>query len=231
MLDSRKSAYSSRNRAVTEVAAVAREAGRADQAGDIGRQRRGRVAGVFLPSLLRRWRAFSIRKCAARSTIGYGSKCPRGARLVQPPRQHDRKRDFVELDAGPVGSAVDPEILREAAVGSLRAGEVDERAQRGGDVAAGRQAGRAVDHVARPDQMVAAQVFVALDLAPRDAERSDQRARDRSCLRARAAIRGCGDRARRRRRRISRAAGNVLQARAHCSRKRARCSRKGTPSD
>ena len=44
-------------------------------------------------------------------------------------------------------------------------------------VAGGGQASHTVDHVAGPDEMVTAKVFVALGLAPRDAERRDQRAR------------------------------------------------------
>ncbi len=50
-----------------QIAAVAREAGGADQARDIGGQRRGRVAGVLLPSLLRRGRAVIDQEVAPRA--------------------------------------------------------------------------------------------------------------------------------------------------------------------
>ena len=43
--------------------------------------------------------------------------------------EHDGEGDFIELDAGPVGGTVDPEVLGEAAVGTLGAGEVDEGAK------------------------------------------------------------------------------------------------------
>src|SRR5208282_4822213 len=101
---------------------------------------------------------------------------PKRAVFVHAPRERDRKRNFVELNSVPVRLAVDPEILRKAAVRTLRAREVDEGAQGGGVVAGGGQAGDAVDHVAGPDEMITAEVVVALGLAPGDAERSDQRA-------------------------------------------------------
>ena len=75
--------------------------------------------------------------------------------------------------------------------------------------------------------MVSAEVLVALGLAPRDAERGDHRAGINSCPHAPAAARGCGDRARRRRRTSCRAARSAGHARSHCSRKRARCSSNG----
>src|ERR1700722_16004487 len=152
------------------VTAVAREAGCANQSGDIGGQRRGRVAGVLLPSLLRGGRAVVDQEVSRPQDHRIRIEILEPGALVQPPRQHDRKRDFVELNA------VDPEILRKAAVRTLRACEINESAQRGGDVSRGGQTAHAVDHVARPDEMIAAEVLVALGLAPRDAERSDERA-------------------------------------------------------
>src|SRR6185436_20452209 len=77
---------------------------------------------------------------------------------------------------------VDPEILVEPAVGLLRAGEVDEGAERRLRVAACEETDRAVHHVASPDEMVATQVRVAFHLAPRDAERGDHRSRIRLVL-------------------------------------------------
>ena len=159
-----------------QVAAIAGEARCANQRGDIGGQRRGRVAGVFLPSILRSGRPFVDQELCRRLHHRIRIEILEPGVLVQPPRQHDRKRDFVELNAGPIRLAVDPEILRKAAVGMLRAREIDQRAHRGGDVAGGGQAGHAVDQVAGPDQVISAELFVALDLAPRDAERGDHRA-------------------------------------------------------
>ncbi len=48
--------------------------------------------------------------------------------LVQAPGQKYRSGDFVELQAGPIGSAVDPAILRETAIGSLKCFEPDQGA-------------------------------------------------------------------------------------------------------
>ena len=63
-----------------------------------------------------------IRYPQARSTSGYGSKLLSAFCSHKPPGQHDRKRDFVKLDAPPVGLAIDPEILIEAAILALRNG-------------------------------------------------------------------------------------------------------------
>ena len=59
--------------------------------------------------------------------------------FVQAPGEQDRHGDFVELDAVPIGLAIDPEVLVKAAVLVLRASEIDERAQRHLGVAGGQQ--------------------------------------------------------------------------------------------
>ena len=96
---------------------------------------------------------------------------------MQPEREHDRKRDLVQLHAGPVRGPVDPEILRKAAVGLLRAGEINQRPHSGGVISGGHQTGHAIDQVAGPYQVITAQLFIALDFTPWDAERSDHSAR------------------------------------------------------
>ena len=68
----------------------------------------------------------------------------------------------------PVGLAIDPEVLRKAALGELIGGEVDQGAQRRLPVARRQEPHRAVDHVARPDEVITAHpVLIALHLAPR----------------------------------------------------------------
>src|SRR5271156_6573205 len=160
-----------------QVAAVACEAGCANQSGDIGGQRRGRVTGVLLPSLLRRGRSLVDQEMSRPQDHRIRIEILEPRVFVQPPRQHDWERYFVELNAVPIRLAVDPEILRKAAVRPLRACGIDKRAQRRRNVSRRGQADHAIDHVPGPDQMIPAQVFVALGLAPRDAERGDERAR------------------------------------------------------
>ncbi len=99
---------------------------------------------------------------------------PRRVELPETPREDDGEGDFVELDAGPVGGAVDPEVLGEAAVGALGAGEVDEGAESGVGAAAGEKGGRGLDHVAGPDEVVAAEVGVALGGSPGDGGGGDE---------------------------------------------------------
>src|SRR5581483_1869205 len=74
----------------------------------------------------------------------------------------------------PMGLPVDPEILIEAPVLLLRAGQIDEGAERDLRIAGRKQSGGAVAHVPCPDQMVAPHVLVGHGFAPRDAERCDQ---------------------------------------------------------
>ena len=95
--------------------------------------------------------------------------------LVQAPGQQDRGGDFVELQAAPIGAAVNPAILREAAIGPLKRRQPDQGAQRRAGLAGGEQRGGALHQVSRPDQMIATQVVVALGLTPGDAHGGDER--------------------------------------------------------
>ena len=112
----------------------------------------------------------------ARGALDEGEDVPvaEAAGLPDTPGEDQGKCNFIELNAGPVGSTVDPEILGKAAVGSLRAGEVDECAARCIDAAAGQQGGRGLHHVACPDKVVAAEVVVAFGLSPGDGGGGDK---------------------------------------------------------
>ena len=50
--------------------------------------------------------------------------------IVQPPRQQDRERNLVELQPRPIGSPVDPTVLRKTAVRPLDCRQPDQCAQR-----------------------------------------------------------------------------------------------------
>ena len=86
------------------------------------------------------------------------------------------------MNSAPVCVSIDPEVLREAAVGILRDGEIDERAKRCRGIAGSQQRRCAVDHVAGPHQVIAALIVVAFGLPPRNGERCNERARERFVL-------------------------------------------------
>jgi hypothetical protein len=102
------------------------------------------------------------------------------AELVQAPqpvRQQDRKCHLIELRALEIRPAIDPEILRKAAVGELVDPQVYQRAKCGLRVACGEQSSGALDQVAYPDEMISAEsVHVASGFAPGDGKRSNDRA-------------------------------------------------------
>ena len=145
-----------------------RDVGGADERGDDDGERGGRVAGVFFPALLLRDGSVADEEAGGAGDERDNVKAAEGVDLPETPRKDDGERDLIELNAGPVGRAVDPEVLREAAVWVLRAGQVDERAESRFRAAAGEQSGRGLDHVARPDEMIAAEVVVGLGGAPGD---------------------------------------------------------------
>ncbi len=75
----------------------------------------------------------------------------------------------------PVRRPVDPEVLGESAVGALPGREVDQGAERPVGRAGGEQRLGRVDHVAGPDEMVAAPRVVAARRTPGDRQRGDER--------------------------------------------------------
>ena len=66
--------------------------------------------------------------------------------------------------------------MRESAIRPLNGGEPDQSPQGSAGLAGGQQCGRALRQIARPDQVIASQIAVALGLAPRDAHGRHQRA-------------------------------------------------------
>src|SRR5581483_7669952 len=146
----------------------------AEQRGDDGRERRGAVAGVLLPALLLCNRSVADKEAGGAGDEWNDVKAAESAHLPESPGKDDGERDLVKLNARPVGCAVDPEVLREAAIGMLGAGEIDERAQRCLRAAAGEQRARGLNHVARPDQVIAAEVVVGLGGPPWDGGGGDE---------------------------------------------------------
>ena len=149
---------------------------RAHQRGDHRGQCTGRVARIlFPPFLLGHRRVSHQERCRALNKRKH-IKDSQPIQLPQTPRQDDRERNLVQLNARPVSRAVDPEILREASVRPLRAGQINQRPACGFSAPTGQQRGRGLHHVARPHKVIPAQVIVALGRAPRDRSRRNKRA-------------------------------------------------------
>ena len=108
---------------------------------------------------------------------GVRIKVLQGVLTTEPPGEQNGEGDFVELDSMPVGLTVNPEVLGETSVLVLRDIEIDQCSYGCGTIAGGQHRIRAIDHVARPYQVVTALVFIAYYFSPRNGERSDKGAR------------------------------------------------------
>ena len=145
-------------------------------------QRRWRVPRCLLPPLLLRHRSIANQKRRRAFDKRKNFELTQSFHLPQSPRKHDRKRDLVQLNARPVWCAVDPEVLCEAAVCPLRTRQIHQRPHRSVRPPACQHCGSRLHHVARPHQVVAAQISVALRGPPRNRRRRDKRARIRLVL-------------------------------------------------
>src|SRR5438105_4040791 len=96
--------------------------------------------------------------------------------------EQDRQRAFVHLDAVPESGAVEPAILRPVAGGFLDRPQIVKDLARFALRSGGNHAARGLDEVARPDEMVAAQVLVAFGEAPGDRQAGDVAAGERPRL-------------------------------------------------
>ena len=132
-----QSAYSLQELAEFLRAVSAADVRSADERGDDHGERRGRVAGVLLPALLLRDRSVAHKERRGSRDEGDDVEVAEAVELPEPPGEDDREGDLVELNAGPVGRSVDPEVLSKASVRMLRASEVNERAAGGVDASAG----------------------------------------------------------------------------------------------
>ena len=118
-------------------------------------------------------------KLAALRTIGHQrSSLPNsfGSFAAQQIEQKDGEGGFIHLDAAPVGTAVEPEILRPVAGGFLSGFEIAENSYGVSDGAGGEQCAGSFDEIAGPDEVIAAEVFVAFVEAPGDGEAGDDAA-------------------------------------------------------
>ena len=93
--------------------------------------------------------------------------------FMQTPRQQYRQRNLIKLQPGPVGGPVDPAVLRKTAVRPLNRRQPDQRAQRRAHLTRGKERACALHQVARPDEMITAEVQIAFGFAPGNAHRGD----------------------------------------------------------
>ena len=109
------------------VAVDARDRGRADQPGDLGRDRARRVALLVLPALLLGHRAVLDDEVGGLADVAPVAR----AGAPELPGEHDRQADLVHLQRLPLRRAVDLRVLRERAVVELLLVEEEvERARR-----------------------------------------------------------------------------------------------------
>src|SRR5271165_7014843 len=118
---------------------IARDFSGADEPADDGGEGGGGIAGVFFPAFLVGDGRILDQKASGPLDEGKDVPVAEAAGFPDAPGEDEREGYFVELYAGPVGSAVDPEVLGEAAIGTLGAGEIHQSAASGVDAAAGQQ--------------------------------------------------------------------------------------------
>src|SRR5438132_1822436 len=141
----------------------AREGG--NQRGNRGR----RVAGVFSPAVLSRDRSLHNQVRSGAHNHHPRMEQTKRVLFMQMPRQQYRETNLVELPPRPIGPSIYPTVLWETSVRRLHGRQPDQRAQRGACLTGGEQRGRAVHEVARPHQMIAAQILIAFGFAPGNA--------------------------------------------------------------
>ena len=147
------------------------DVGGGEEAGHLDREREGRIAGILLPAVLPGHRAVADEE--ARRLLDHRQEAVRvGGVDMAVTAQHvgedDGEGAFVHLDPAPIGPAVEPDILRPVAVRLLHRGEIGQHGLGLLRRAGGEEAARRLDEIARPDEMIAAEILVALVEAPGD---------------------------------------------------------------
>ena len=146
--------------------------GRDEERGDLGGERERRIARVFFPAILRADGTMAHKAGGApnrSASIVALTRLQRATARRQVDEQHGQC-DFVHLNTGPVGRAVQPHVLGPVAIGLLR--DLQEAQDPPGVVVgAGRQeTAGGLCEIARPDEVITAQVVVALGETPWDRE-------------------------------------------------------------
>ena len=93
--------------------------------------------------------------------------------------EQDGEGAFVHLHTAPIGHAIQPDILRPVAIRLLYGAEIAEHGLGLVIGARRQQAAGILDEIARPDEVIAAEILIALVEAPGNGEAGDDRARHR----------------------------------------------------
>ena len=160
------------------------KAGGTDQSSDVRRQRGGGIAADFLPALLRSQPGHGG-PGKQPPAIPWGTGQNLGGRSpLEPPGEQNGESDFVELDSPPVGSPSIQKFWAKPPFSCWETANKSALAKVSHDL---RQPAcrSAIDHVARPYQVVPALVLVALCFSPGNGERGDEALPDTTCLRER----------------------------------------------
>jgi hypothetical protein len=91
--------------------------------------------------------------------------------------EDDRKAGLVHLHTLPIGPAVEPGVLQPMPVGLLHGDQIIQDRLGMGAASRGEEPAGDLHEVARPHQMIAAQIVVALRRTPGDGKASDDRSR------------------------------------------------------
>src|SRR5450432_1987385 len=92
-------------------------------------------------------------------------------------RQKNWKGHFVQLNTRPEGCPIDPKVLSETAVITLRCSQINERSQRCFHIAGRKQTAGALNEIPRPHEMITAfSLQVSFGLSPRNGQRCHYRA-------------------------------------------------------
>src|SRR5438132_914574 len=150
--------------------------GGCQQSGNFNRQRERRVAGVFLPAvLLSDWTVshnkFSCTLHQFPPTLQVAERVLGFA--PQHVNEQNGESSFIHLHAAPVGAPIKPQILCPVAVRLLRGFQIAKHAQGVQLSTSGKKSEGCFHQVARPDQMIASQIFVAFVESPGNGETGD----------------------------------------------------------
>ena len=170
---------------VRRKAARLQKAGSGEQCDHRHAEGEWRVAAIFLPTILLGGRPIAHDEAGSRhdhfgEAVGIARfKHPFAQQKVD---QQDGKGAFVQLHAAPISGSVEPHILRPAAVSLLHGREVGQNHSRRQAHSGGDQSSRRLHQIARPDQMITAEVVIALREAPGDRQAGYDAAGERQRL-------------------------------------------------
>ena len=150
--------------------------GGGEEGGDLGGHGEGGVAGGGLPAILLGEGAVFEEEAGDGVDEGAGLEAVEGVFAAELVGEQDGEGDAVHLDGAEVGCAVEPHVLAPAAVGVLGGAEIEEGGAGAAGVAGGELAHGGLAEVARPEDVVAADVGVGAGEAPGEGEAGDEAA-------------------------------------------------------